>query len=199
MHGCFCSIDTRVVRTGNNWWHQCEHNPSVQVHGVLQSDAGEPFQVSAITVEREAMESLRHGDTALIPPSRLPSDPFFYNCPTTSSDPTVVIKFYAYGVRIPYDDVAQGLQEATYLAQRHARREEIPSSVRQFKSGDLRLIVHSKGRMTWGILQTAALGIWNFVNTYEYVDFDFDVGSMEDGVKYFGTGALASVKNAAEP
>ena len=138
------------------------------------------------------------GDTALIPRSRLPSDPFFYSCPTTSSDPTVVIKFYAYGARIPYEDVAQVLQDAIYLAQRHARKEEIPSSVRQFNSGDLRLIVHSKGRMTWGILQTAALGIWNFVDTYEYVDFDFDVGSTEGGVKYYGTGALASVKRGAE-
>ena len=53
--------------------------------------------------------------------------------------------------------------------------------------------------MTWGILETTALGIWNFVNTYEYINFDFDVGvEVVGGEKYYGTGALTYLKSVAE-
>ena len=135
---------------------------------------------------------------ALIPPSRLPSDPYYYDCPGSSSSSTVVLKFYAYGVPLPKNDVAEVVENAVHIVKHHARTEYVPS-VRRYRSGNVALILHSKGYMTWGILQTTALGIWNFVNTYEYVDFDFDVGvQVVGGEKYYGTGALTYFKSVAE-
>lgn len=43
--------------------------------------------------------------------------------------------------------------------------------------------------MTWKVWETALRGIADFVERYEYVDLDFDVGQigME---RFFGTGVL---------
>lgn len=135
---------------------------------------------------------------ALLPTNRLPSDPYYYDCPGSSSSSTVVLKFYAYGVPLPKNDIAEMVENAFHIVKQHARTEFVPS-VRRYRSGNVALVLHSKGRMTWGILETTALGIWNFANTYEYIDLDFDVGVEVVGEeKYYGTGALTYLKSVAE-
>lgn len=133
-----------------------------------------------------------------LPTSRLPSDPYYYDCPGSSSSSTVVLKFYAYGVPLPKNDIAEMVENAFHIVKQHARTEFVPS-VRRYRSGNVALVLHSKGRMTWGILEATALGIWNFANTYEYIDLDFDVGVEVVGEeKYYGTGALTYLKSVAE-
>lgn len=46
--------------------------------------------------------------------------------------------------------------------------------------------------MTWEVLENTIWGLLHFVETYEFVDFDFDVGEygME---RAFGTGVLGGV------
>ena len=47
--------------------------------------------------------------------------------------------------------------------------------------------------MTWKVWETAVRGIADFVERYEYVDMDFDVGQM--GMEQvFGTGVLGMMK-----
>ena len=51
--------------------------------------------------------------------------------------------------------------------------------------------------MTWKVWETALQGLADFVEMYEYVDMDFDVG--QTGVdKFFGTGVLGMRKGKGE-
>ena len=65
----------------------------------------------------------------------------------------------------------------------------IPDKMIRYGSGDVFLLLHQRGRMTWKVWETALRGIADFVERYEYVDLDFDVGQigME---RFFGTGVL---------
>ncbi len=69
----------------------------------------------------------------------------------------------------------------------------IPELVIQYWSGNVYLLLHQSGRMTWKVWETALQSIADFVETYEYVDMDFDVGQKR--VKqFFGTGVLGMKK-----
>ena len=67
----------------------------------------------------------------------------------------------------------------------------------KYTSNNVALIIHCKALLTWGMVEGAARAIWEFVNQYEYVDFDFDMGApglWKENV--YGTGAL-TFKQAA--
>lgn len=55
------------------------------------------------------------------------------------------------------------------------------------------MVVHQNGQMTWEVFEKTLWGLMHFVEDYDCVDFDFDVGEfgME---KAFGTGALGDFK-----
>lgn len=63
----------------------------------------------------------------------------------------------------------------------------------RYGSGDVFILLHQSGRMTWKVWGTALQGITDFVERYEYVDMDFDVG--QTGLEqFFGTGVLGMMK-----
>lgn len=51
------------------------------------------------------------------------------------------------------------------------------------------MLIHQNGQMTWEVFEKTLWGVMYFIETYECVDFDFDVGEwgME---KAYGTGVL---------
>ncbi len=51
------------------------------------------------------------------------------------------------------------------------------------------LVIHQNGQMTWEVFERMIWGLLHFVEVYEFVDFDFDIGEfgME---RAFGTGVL---------
>lgn len=123
--------------------------------------------------------------------SRLPSDPFFYKVP--DSDETV--RFYGYGTSLPREDVIHAIVVASRRIKRHgSSNEPIPDKVLRYGSGDVYLVMHHTGRMTWRLWETALRGIMDFLERYEYVDMEFDVGQV-GFERIFGTGALGSMKS----
>ena len=103
---------------------------------------------------------------ALIPSSRLPTDPFWYDCPGSSTAPVVFLKFYAYGGPLPKNDVVEVVEKAIKNFTQFPRTKIIPRSIRRYTSGNVVLLIHSSGRSNWGILEVVVEGIWDFVNTY---------------------------------
>ena len=72
--------------------------------------------------------------------------------------------------------------------------EPIPDRIVRYGFRNVYIIVHQSGRMTWGVWETALRGIVDFLEEYEYVDMDFDIG--QTGVeKFFGTGTLGMFKH----
>lgn len=122
--------------------------------------------------------------------SRLPPDPFLYHVP--DSDETV--RFYSYGTLLPRKDVIHVLVRATRdIAAHGSSKAPIPDKMIRYESRNAFLLLHQSGRMTWKVWETALQGIADFVERYEYVDMDFDVGQM--GMEeYFGTGVLGMMK-----
>ena len=58
------------------------------------------------------------------------------------------------------------------------------------------LLLHHSGRMTWKVWETALQSIVEFVERYEYVDMEFDVG--KSGFEhFFGTGALGMMQRGS--
>ena len=55
------------------------------------------------------------------------------------------------------------------------------------------LLLHHRGTLTWLMWGEAIKVLAYFVKTYEYVDFDFDVGAR--GHSPVGTGALGTLPN----
>lgn len=67
----------------------------------------------------------------------------------------------------------------------------IQSPLHSYGSGNVALIIHTNPLLTWGMLQEIEGRIWDFVNEYEFVDFDFDLGAP--GLwkeRIYGIGAL---------
>ena len=120
------------------------------------------------------------------PCSHLPSSPYYYTDPSSP----VVVKFYAYGLALPEQHVRSTLGSALrdINAQLHPQ-DPITDRQLRYSSGNVYLLMHQNGQMTWDVLETAIWGLMHFVQTYECVDFDFDIGEfgME---RAFGTGAL---------
>ena len=65
----------------------------------------------------------------------------------------------------------------------------INDRVLHYSSGKVYLLIHQNGQMTWEVFEKTLWGLMYFIETYECVDFDVDVGEwgME---KAFGTGVL---------
>ena len=71
--------------------------------------------------------------------------------------------------------------------------ELIVDRILRFGSNDVYLVIHHRGRMTWRVLETALRGIVVFLEKYEYVDMEFDIGQI--GLEqFFGTGSLGMFK-----
>jgi hypothetical protein len=64
-----------------------------------------------------------------------------------------------------------------------------------YASGDVRLVLHQKGQMTWGMWEAVVLGILAFGTEYEDIELDFDIYSRGLGT-YFGTGVLTQLRRA---
>ena len=76
----------------------------------------------------------------------------------------------------------------------HGSSEEIiPDRIIRYGYNGVYLLLHHKGRMTWRVWETALRGIVVFLEKYEYVGMEFDIGQtgME---QFFGTGALGILK-----
>ena len=69
----------------------------------------------------------------------------------------------------------------------------IPDHAIQYRSGNVYLLMHQSGRMTWKVWETALQSIAYFVEKYEFVDMDFDVGQKRVR-QFFGTGVLGMKK-----
>ena len=67
--------------------------------------------------------------------------------------------------------------------------QSIPDRILRFGHNDVYLVMHHNGRMTWRVLETALRGIVVFLEKYEYVEMDLDIGQI--GMEqFFGTGSL---------
>ena len=67
----------------------------------------------------------------------------------------------------------------------------------KYTFNNVALVIHCRGLLNWGMLGRVERGIWDFLNQYEYVDFDFDMGApglWKENV--YGSGAL-TLKEAA--
>lgn len=71
--------------------------------------------------------------------------------------------------------------------------EVIVDRILRFGHNGVYLLLHHSGRMTWRVFETALRGIVVFLEKYEYVDMEFDIGQvgME---RFFGTGSLGTFK-----
>ncbi len=70
------------------------------------------------------------------------------------------------------------VQATRVIAMHGASEEPIFDHVVRYGSGDVFLTRHHRGGMTWRKWETALRGIADFVERYEYVDMEFDVGEM---------------------
>ena len=122
--------------------------------------------------------------------SNLPHDPFVYQVP--SSDETV--RFHGYSYRLPREDVINAIVRATRAIAMHGSSDQvIPDRILRFGQNDVYLVLHHSGRMTWRVFETALRGIVVFLEKYEYVEMEFDIGQI--GLEqFFGTGALGLFK-----
>ena len=83
------------------------------------------------------------------------------------------------------------LERAVAAASIHPGQMNIRTHMLKYTSNNVAMIVHCKGLLAWGMLERVERSIWEFVNEYEYVEFDFDVGAP--GVwkeNVYATGAL---------
>ncbi|CAD6567667.1 MAG: hypothetical protein ASARMPREDX12_000592 [Alectoria sarmentosa] len=123
-------------------------------------------------------------------PNRLPPDPFHYLVP--DSDETV--RFYDYGIPLPRKDVFDVLvRAAREIAAHGSSNIPIPDKMIRYGTGNVFILVHQSGRMTWKVWETAVQGIADFVERYECVDMDFDIGQT-GSERFFGTGVLGMMK-----
>ena len=104
----------------------------------------------------------------------------------------MIIKFYGYGRKqLPKDDVGRVLSRAIGETTIHSPQINIQRPVHSYGSGNVALVIHTCPLLTWGMLGEVEVGIWDFVNEYEYVDFDFDLGApglFKSSI--YGTGSL---------
>lgn len=122
--------------------------------------------------------------------SRLPQDPLLYLVP--NSDETV--RFYGYGTPLRRKDVIYVFVKATREVAAHgSSNEPIPDKMIRYGSGNVFILLHHSGRMTWKVWEMALQGMADFVERYEYVDMDFDVGKT-GSERFFGTGVLGMQK-----
>ena len=84
---------------------------------------------------------------------------------------------------------------ATRTVEMHgSSNEPIPDNILRYGSADVYLLVHHSGRMTWRVWETALRAIADFVERYEYVEMEFDVG-QKGMTQYWGTGVLGTMRD----
>ena len=74
----------------------------------------------------------------------------------------------------------------------HSSQISIRRPVHSYGSGGVALVIHTNSLLTWGMLGEVERAIWEFVNEYEFVDFDFDLGApghFKESI--YGIGALS--------
>lgn len=154
------------------------HSPSLQSKLPLVSQCNEPANL------------LRAKSKDADISSRLPADPFSYHLP--DSDETV--RFYSYGNSLRRQDVIQSIVLASRAIAMHGSSDErIPDKILRYGSNNVYFLVHHKDRLTWRVWEAALRGIVYFVETYEYVEMEFDIG--QTGLEQFlGTGVLGMMK-----
>lgn len=123
--------------------------------------------------------------------SGLPTDPFLYPVPNSEE----VVRFYNYGVALPRTYVINAIVIATRAILAHESLDTpIPDKIIRYGYGDVFILLHHSGQMTWKVWGTALQGIVDFLERYEYVDMEFDVGKT--GLEQFwGTGALGKLQS----
>lgn len=122
--------------------------------------------------------------------SRLPPDPFSYHLP----DLDETVRFYGYGNSLRRKDVIQSIVLASRAIAMHGSLEErIPDKILRYGWNDVYLLVHHKDRMTWREWEAALRGIVYFVESYEYVEMEFDIRQIELE-QSLGTGALGMMR-----
>lgn len=118
--------------------------------------------------------------------NHLPPSPYYYTTPST----TITLKFYSYGLPISPRNVLIVLNTALRDVNAQLYPQNlIADRVLHYSSEKVYLLIHQNGHMTWEVFEKTLWGLIYFVETYEFIDLDFDVGEfgME---KAFGTGAL---------
>ena len=79
------------------------------------------------------------------------------------------------------------------IAMHGSLEELIPDKILRYGSHDVYLLVHHKDRLTWRVWEAALRGIVDFVERYEYVEMEFDIGQI--GLEQsFGTGVLGMMR-----
>lgn len=73
----------------------------------------------------------------------------------------------------------------------------MPARIVRYGSGNVYFSMHQSGRMTWKLWEAALQGIAEFVERYEYVDMEFDIGQT-GAEQLFGTGVLGMMKDGRE-
>ena len=123
--------------------------------------------------------------------SHLPEDPLLYYVPNSDE----IIRFYNYGFRLPRRDVMDAIVRANRAIAMHGSTDEpIPDHILRYGSNEVFLLMHQRGRLTWRAWETALQGIAQFVERYEFIDMDFDVGKIGKG-QFYGTGTLGMMRN----
>lgn len=84
---------------------------------------------------------------------------------------------------------------ATRAIAMHGSSDEIiPDRMYRYGAGNVYLLIHQSGRMTWRVWESALRGLADFVERYEYVDMEFDVGQSV-WEQYYGTGVLSMMES----
>lgn len=105
------------------------------------------------------------------------------------------IKFYGYGRQLPPRIPRVCLLKAHLAVIGHGSAY-IPMGGQeyQYAVNDVHLLLHPTAKMTWKVWGTTVMDILDFIETYAYVDLDFDVYEESDqGLNtYVGTGILTA-------
>ena len=104
----------------------------------------------------------------------MPSDPFTYSVPNTNQR----ITFSNYARTLNQRDVNAALLQAanTIIAQLSTSGDGVITAVQiSAASVHVRLILRPNPRMTWTMWGCALQGITNFLNFFEFVEFQFTV------------------------
>ncbi|KAG6989924.1 hypothetical protein G7Y79_00061g093110 [Physcia stellaris] len=124
--------------------------------------------------------------------TNLPPDPYFYH-PPSGGETDIVIKFYHFGLRRPHPiDVFVVLRKALEEVSKHydEKYEALGTKKLHFENRETFLLLQPGNFMDWEDLGIMIRGLLHFANSYESVEYYYEVIAEGDGV--LGTGALSS-------
>lgn len=186
--------------------HTCFHNNASYLNfkPIISSELGQQYRVEcnasifqfdtlrlSLKVIAFCPKSRRMKSAGLTANSQLPPEPFYYS--PTRTDQT--LKLYGFGYPVTQAD----LIEIYYKVRQDVvsyTGDRILEGPLLYASGDVRLVLHPKGKMTWEMWEAVVLGILAFGTEYDNVELDFDIYLR--GLKmYFGTGVLTMLQGDA--